>query len=67
MAQDVDVVIIGAGISGLTTAYEINQKDPSLSFAVLEAKGNLVTDDIWLMYDNIDSRSGLIYSIATGF
>ena len=34
-----DVLIIGAGLSGLTAAYEILKIDPKLSVQVLEAKG----------------------------
>ena len=36
---DVDVVIIGAGISGLSAAYYIQKKDAGIRLAVLEAKG----------------------------
>lgn len=35
---DVDVVIIGAGFTGLWTAYYLKQAQPSLSIAILEAK-----------------------------
>jgi protoporphyrinogen oxidase len=34
-----DVVIIGGGISGLTTAYRLLQHDKSLKILLLEAKG----------------------------
>lgn len=37
--QEVDVVIVGGGISGLTAAYQIHRKDPGLRILVLEAKG----------------------------
>jgi len=37
---DVDVVIVGAGISGLSAAYKLLSKDPNLDIIVLEAKGN---------------------------
>ncbi len=33
---DVDVAIVGAGLTGLWTAYYLAQRDPSLSIAVLE-------------------------------
>nr|CAD7259331.1 unnamed protein product [Timema shepardi] len=35
---EADVVVVGAGISGLTAAYLMTQKDPSLRVIVLEAK-----------------------------
>jgi len=38
---DVDVVIIGAGVSGLTASYYIQKKDAGIQLVVLEAKGSL--------------------------
>ncbi|XP_013393626.1 probable flavin-containing monoamine oxidase A [Lingula anatina] len=35
---EVDVVVVGAGLSGLSAAYELTKRDPSLRVAVLEAK-----------------------------
>lgn len=35
----VDVAIVGAGLSGLTAAYQIKQAQPDLTLLVLEAKG----------------------------
>lgn len=35
-----DVIIVGAGLSGLTAAYELLQYDRSLKILILEAKGN---------------------------
>jgi flavin-dependent dehydrogenase len=35
----VDVIVVGAGISGLYAAYQIKQKAPELKVLVLEAKG----------------------------
>lgn len=35
----VDVIVIGAGISGLYAAYRLKQKSPQLKVLVLEAKG----------------------------
>ncbi len=34
---DVDVAIVGAGFTGLSTAYHLHQADPGLSVAVLES------------------------------
>lgn len=36
---DVDVVIIGAGLSGLTAARTIHTRDRGIRYVVLEAKG----------------------------
>lgn len=36
---DVDVVVVGAGIAGLTAAYTLLQRDPGLCVAVIEANG----------------------------
>ena len=34
-----DVIVVGAGLSGLTAAYELLQYDGSLKILILEAKG----------------------------
>jgi glycine/D-amino acid oxidase-like deaminating enzyme len=39
MMIETDVIIVGAGISGLTAAYRLLQRDSSLRILVLEAKG----------------------------
>ncbi len=36
--REVDIAVIGGGLSGLATAYHLIQVDPSLKVAVLEAK-----------------------------
>ena len=33
-----DVLIVGAGISGLGAAYRILQRNPALSYAILERR-----------------------------
>jgi cation diffusion facilitator CzcD-associated flavoprotein CzcO len=39
--QDLDVIIIGAGISGLNTAYRVQTTLPDYSYAILEATGSI--------------------------
>ncbi|GKZ38735.1 hypothetical protein AbraIFM66950_011171 [Aspergillus brasiliensis] len=36
-----DVVIVGAGISGINTAYHIQKKFPGLTYCIIEARDNL--------------------------
>ena len=36
---EVDVVIVGAGLSGLMAGYKLHEKDPSLLIIIIEAKG----------------------------
>jgi monooxygenase len=38
MAHDVDVLIIGAGISGIGAAYHLQDERPGTSYAILEAR-----------------------------
>lgn len=35
--SDADIIVIGAGLSGLTAAYTILEKEPNLSVMVFEA------------------------------
>ena len=39
LSESVDVVVVGAGISGLSAAYELMKKRPKTRLVVLEAKG----------------------------
>ncbi|HFC12751.1 MAG TPA: NAD(P)/FAD-dependent oxidoreductase, partial [Anaerolineae bacterium] len=39
--QQVDVVIVGAGLSGIGAAYHLQDKCPDLSFTILEARSAL--------------------------
>ena len=38
-AENVDVVIIGGGMAGLSTAHAIKKCKPTLKLKILEAKG----------------------------
>ncbi|MCV7360268.1 FAD-dependent oxidoreductase, partial [Mycolicibacterium neworleansense] len=37
--EHVDVLIIGAGISGIGAAYYLQREHPGRSYAILEARG----------------------------
>ncbi len=41
MAESVDVIVVGGGISGLTAAYELKKKSPGLRLVVLEAQNRV--------------------------
>ena len=40
-AEYSDVLIIGAGISGIGAAYRIHEKNPGLSYTVLERRARI--------------------------
>ncbi|KAH8703597.1 putative flavin-binding monooxygenase [Talaromyces proteolyticus] len=40
-AENIDVVIIGAGISGINAAYRVQTKLPDYSYKILEARGDI--------------------------
>ena len=39
--EDVDVVIVGAGISGIGAAYRIHERNPGLSYVILERRDQI--------------------------
>ncbi len=40
-AQDYDVVIIGAGISGINFAYRLKERNPNLTYCILEGRSEI--------------------------
>lgn len=40
--KEIDVLVIGCGLSGMTAAYEILKIDPSIKLCLLEAKGRMI-------------------------
>ena len=57
--EHVDVLIVGAGISGIGAAYYLQQEHPQRSYAILEARG--ATGGTWdlFRYPGIRSDSDL--------
>jgi monooxygenase len=57
--QHVDVLIVGAGISGIGAAYYLQKLQPGKTFAILEARG--ATGGTWdlFRYPGIRSDSDL--------
>lgn len=59
-----DCIIVGGGIAGLVTAYELNKRDPSLKVKILEGEnrigGQILSDVIgelgarWISTDQSD-------------
>src|SRR5690349_11098436 len=41
MSEFVDVVIVGAGISGISAAWHLQQRCPGKSFTILEARADM--------------------------
>ena len=58
-AEHVDVLIVGAGISGIGAAYYLQKEHPGRSYAILEARG--ATGGTWdlFRYPGIRSDSDL--------
>ncbi len=40
--RDFDVVVVGAGVAGLSAAHRLGKEDPSLSVALLEAEAERI-------------------------
>ncbi|XWW99207.1 hypothetical protein V2A60_007216 [Cordyceps javanica] len=53
--QEYDVVIIGAGISGINFAYRLKERNPHLTYCILEARGDI--GGTWSMFKYPGLRS----------
>lgn len=59
MQEAYDVIIVGAGISGLNAAYRLQSQFPKLRYAILEARSNLGGTWDLFKYPGIRSDSDL--------
>ena len=57
--ESVDVVIIGAGISGIGAAYRINERNPGFTYAILERRSNIGGTWDLFRYPGIRSDSSI--------
>ena len=61
-----DVLVIGAGISGIDAAYHLQKKCPNKSFVVLEGRGSIGGTWDLFRYPGIRSDSDM-YTFSYGF
>lgn len=59
-SRDLDVVIVGAGISGINSAYHIQTHCPNLSYTILEGSKELGGTWSLFKYPGIRSDSDLV-------
>ncbi len=57
--EEIDVVIVGAGISGIAMAHQISEDHPGLSYAVLESRQRVGGTWDLFRYPGIRSDSGM--------
>ncbi|OAA43048.1 Flavin monooxygenase-like protein [Cordyceps fumosorosea ARSEF 2679] len=57
--QDYDVVIIGAGISGINFAYRLKERNPNLTYCILEARSEIGGTWSLFKYPGLRSDSDL--------
>jgi cation diffusion facilitator CzcD-associated flavoprotein CzcO len=58
-SEELDIIIIGAGISGVNFAYRVQERLPHLSFTVLEGRGEIGGTWSYFKYPGIRSDSDL--------
>ena len=61
--ENVDVVIVGAGISGIGAAYRIHQRNPALRYVILERRAQIGGTWDLFRYPGVRSDSS-IYSLS---
>ncbi|HME47627.1 NAD(P)/FAD-dependent oxidoreductase [Mycobacterium sp.] len=66
MSEHLDVVIVGAGISGISAAWHLQERCPTKSYAVLEARDNLGGTWDLFKYPGIRSDSDM-YTLGFRF
>src|SRR6202008_4612411 len=66
MTEHVDVVIVGAGISGISAAWHLQDRCPSKSFLILERRENLGGTWDLFKYPGIRSDSDM-YTLGFRF
>lgn len=57
--SNLDVLIVGAGISGINAAYRIQERLPHLSYSILDGRGELGGTWSLFKYPGIRSDSDL--------
>jgi len=58
-ALDLDIIIVGAGISGINFAYRLQERNPELSFVILEGRNDIGGTWSLFQYPGIRSDSDL--------
>ncbi|MBZ0232069.1 MAG: NAD(P)/FAD-dependent oxidoreductase [Deltaproteobacteria bacterium] len=66
MAEDIDVVIVGAGLSGIGAAYHVRARNPGKRIAILEARGAIGGTWDLFRYPGIRSDSDM-YTLGYSF
>ena len=60
MAEQLDVIVVGAGISGIDAAYHLQTRCPEMSFAILEARDAIGGTWDLFRYPGIRSDSDML-------
>ena len=66
MAEQFDIIIIGAGLSGIGAAYKLQKYHPDKSYVILEARNNIGGTWDLFRYPGIRSDSDM-FTLGYGF